>query len=114
MVAFTTPQLFGARLARPRTGAPPDLILSNLSGQTGNTVLPGAQVLATPGLTAHDQALWQKLRELADLGPARIREAMIDIAARVCPVTESLCLPRGMNKLARAWIAASTASVVME
>ena len=81
MVAFTTPQLFGARLARPRTGAPPDLILSNLSGQTGNTVLPGAQVLATPGLTAHDQALWQKLRELADLGPARIREAMIDIAA---------------------------------
>jgi hypothetical protein len=81
IVAFTTPQLFGARLARPRASAPPELILANLSGQTVNSVLQGAQVLATPGLTAHDQALWEKLRELPDLGPARIREAMIDIAA---------------------------------
>lgn len=81
IVPFTTPQLFGARLARPRAGAPPDLILANLSGQTGNNVLPGAQVLATPGLTAHDQALWQKLRELTEFAPEKIREAMIAIAA---------------------------------
>jgi hypothetical protein len=80
-VAFTTPQLFGARLPRPRAGAPPDLILANLSGQPGNNVLPGAKLLATPGLTAHDQALWQKLRELTDFAPEKIREAMIAIAA---------------------------------
>lgn len=81
IVAFTTPQLFGARLPRPRAGAPPDLILANLSGQPGNNVLPGAKLLATPGLTAHDQALWQKLRELTDFAPEKIREAMIAIAA---------------------------------
>ena len=81
IVAFTTPQLFGARLPRPRAGAPPDLILANLSRQTGNNVLPGAKLLATPGLTAHDQALWQKLRELTDFAPEKIREAMIAIAA---------------------------------
>ena len=81
IVPFTTPQLFGARLSRPRTGALPDLILANLSGQAGNNVLPGAQLLATPGLTAHDQALWQKLRELTDFAPEKIREAMIAIAA---------------------------------
>jgi ElaB/YqjD/DUF883 family membrane-anchored ribosome-binding protein len=81
IVAFTTPQLFGARLPRPRAGAPPDLILANLSGQPGNNVLPGARLLATPGLTAHDQALWQKLRELTDFAPEKIRGAMITIAA---------------------------------
>jgi hypothetical protein len=81
IVPFTTPQLFGARLARPRAGAPPDLIPANLSGQPGNNVLPGAQLLSTPGLTAHDQALWQKLRELTDVAPEKIREAMIAIAA---------------------------------
>jgi len=81
IVAFTTPQLFGARLARPRAGAPPDLILANLSGQTVSNLLPGVQVLATPGLTAHDQALWQKLRELTDFAPERVREVMITIAA---------------------------------
>ena len=81
IVPFTTPQLFGARLSRPRTGALPDLILANLSGQAGNNVLPGAQLLATPGLTAHDHALWQKLRELTDFAPEKIREAMIAIAA---------------------------------
>jgi hypothetical protein len=81
IVAFTTPQLFGARLPRPRAGAPPDLILANLSGQPGNNVLPGAKLLATPGLTAHDQALWQKLRELSDFAPERVREVMITIAA---------------------------------
>lgn len=81
IVAFTTPQLFGARLPRPRAGAAPDLILANLSGQPGNNVLPGAKLLATPGLTAHDQALWQKLRELTDFAPEKIREAMIAIAA---------------------------------
>jgi hypothetical protein len=81
IVAFTTPQLFGARLPRPRAGAPPDLILANLSGQPGNNVLPGAKLLATPGLTAHDQALWQKLRELTDFAPERVREVMITIAA---------------------------------
>jgi ElaB/YqjD/DUF883 family membrane-anchored ribosome-binding protein len=81
IVAFTTPQLFGARLPRPRAGAPPDLILANLSGQPGNNVLPGAKLLATPGLTAHDQALWQKLRELTDFAPEKIRGAMITIAA---------------------------------
>ena len=81
IVAFTTPQLFGARLARPRTGALPNLILANLSGQAGNSIVPGAQLLSTPGLTAHDQALWQKLRALPDFAPEKIRGAMIAIAA---------------------------------
>jgi hypothetical protein len=80
-VAFTTPQLFGARLPRPRAGGPPDLILANPSGQPDISPLPGAKLLAAPGLTAHDQALWQKLRELSDFAPEKIREAMIAIAA---------------------------------
>lgn len=81
IVAFTTPQLFGARLPRPRAGGPPDLILANPSGQPDISPLPGAKLLAAPGLTAHDQALWQKLRELSDFAPEKIREAMIAIAA---------------------------------
>ncbi|MCA3314972.1 MAG: hypothetical protein ING24_06060 [Roseomonas sp.] len=80
-MAFTTPQLFGARLPRPRAGGPPDLILANPSGQPDISPLPGAKLLAAPGLTAHDQALWQKLRELSDFAPEKIREAMIAIAA---------------------------------
>ena len=61
IVAFTTPQLFGARLGLKRAGAPPELILANLSGHAaGKTHLLGDQVLTIPELTAHDQALWQK------------------------------------------------------
>ena len=81
IVAFTTPQLFGARLGQVRPGATPELILANLSGQPGSTHVPGDQVLAVPELTAHDQALWQKLRELSDFSPERIREVMITVAA---------------------------------
>ena len=81
IVAFTTPQLFGARLGLRRAGAQPELILANLSGQAaGNAPLSGDQVLAIPELTAHDQALWQKLRELSDFTPERIREVMIATA----------------------------------
>lgn len=81
IVAFTTPALFGARLWRARPGADAELTLANLSGQPGETTLPGAQLLSTPNLTAHDQALWQKLQAVPEFSPERVREAMIRTAA---------------------------------
>lgn len=82
VVAFTTPQLFGARLGRARPGADPELILANLSGQQGRITVPGPKLLATPGLTAHDHALWQKLQALPEFSPDRLRDAVINIAAQ--------------------------------
>ena len=80
-VPFTTTQLFGAFVSRPRPGAEAALTLANCSGQPGPLILPGAHLLATPGLTAHDQILWEKLKGLPEFSPERLREAVISTAA---------------------------------
>jgi hypothetical protein len=81
IVPFSTPQLFAASLSRPRAEGEAELTLPNLSGQPGRITLPGAQLLATPGLTAHDHMLWGKLKGVPQFTPEKLREALIDIAA---------------------------------
>ena len=81
IVPFTTPQLFGACLSRPRPGGEAELTLPSLSGQTGRVTLPGAQLPATPGLTAHDHLLWDKLKALPQFTPEKLRDALIATAA---------------------------------
>jgi hypothetical protein len=80
VVPFTTPHLFGAFLSRARPGAEAELTLPNFSGQPGQMTLPGAQLLLTPGLTAHDRVLWQKLKDIPQFSPEKLREAVINTA----------------------------------
>ncbi|MFN7672853.1 MAG: hypothetical protein ACK5O0_01405, partial [bacterium] len=81
VVPFTTPQLFGALLSRARPGAEEELTLPNFSGQPGQITLSGTQLLQTPGLTAHDRVLWQKLKAIPQFSPEKLREAVINTAA---------------------------------
>lgn len=81
VVPFTTPQLFGAWLSRARPGAEEELTLPNFSGQPGQISLSGAQLLQTPGLTAHDRVLWQKLKAIPQFSPEKLRDAVINTAA---------------------------------
>jgi len=80
-VPFTTPQLFGALLSRARPGAEEELALPNFSGQPGRITRSGVQLLETPGLTAHDRVLWQKLQAIPQFSPEKLREAVINTAA---------------------------------
>lgn len=81
VIAFTTPQLFGARLSRDRPGAAPELTLPNLAGQPGRVALTGAELRASPDLTAHDRALWQRIEALPEISPERLRQVLIITAA---------------------------------
>ena len=81
VVPFTTPQLFGALLSRARPGAEEELTLPNFSGQPGQISLSGTQLLQTPGLTAHDRVLWQKLKAIPQFSPEKLRDAVINTAA---------------------------------
>lgn len=80
VVAFTTPQLFGACVSRALPGAQPHVTLSCLAGESGPMTLSEAQFLRTPWLTAHDKELWKKLQAIPEISPDRLREAMISVA----------------------------------
>lgn len=81
VIAFTTPQLFGARLSRARPGAEAELTLLNLAGQAGRVTLTGAALRANPDITAHDRWLWKKIEALPEISPESLREALISTAA---------------------------------
>jgi hypothetical protein len=80
VVAFTTPQLFGACVSRALPGAQPHVTLSHLAGESGQMTLSETQFLRTPWLTAHDRVLWRKLQAIPEISPDRLREAMISVA----------------------------------
>jgi len=80
LVAFTTPQLLGARIRRSDKGGAPELVLMGASGNLSPTILAGQKDLSLPGITAHDLFLWRRLRELISLSPEPIRVATLDTA----------------------------------
>lgn len=80
VVAFTTPQLFGARLRPAQKGPVPDLFVMGPASKTGPTILTGRDVPSVPGITAHDVALWRKLRQMPEPGPEQVRVACLNVA----------------------------------
>lgn len=80
IVPFTTPQLFGARLRQPSKGPPPELMIMGPQGKVGPTIVSSRDVPSVPGITAHDVALWRRLRELPVIGPEQVRVAALDTA----------------------------------
>lgn len=78
LVAFTTPQLLGARLRLSDKGNSPELVLMGASGRLGRTIIAGQAVPSVPGITVHDLFLWRRLRELTVLSPEQIRVAALD------------------------------------
>lgn len=78
LVAFTTPQLLGARLRQSEMGGSPELVLMGASGKLGRTIIAGQAVPSVPGITVHDLFLWRRLRELTVLSPEQIRLAALD------------------------------------
>ncbi|MFO0181949.1 MAG: hypothetical protein ACK53N_03700 [Alphaproteobacteria bacterium] len=80
LVAFTTPQLLGARLRQAEKGTTPNLVLIGASGKLGRSILAGKDVPSIPGITGHDLFLWRRLRELPNISPEPIRVAALDTA----------------------------------
>lgn len=81
VVAFTAPQLLGARVRQGKSAANRELILPSFSGTKTPWVIPLNEAGKTQGMTLHDQALWKKLLLAPSLTPAQIRNATLDIAA---------------------------------
>jgi len=81
VVAFTAPQLLGARVRQGKSAASRELILPGFSGTKTPWVIPLNDAGKTQAMTLHDQALWKKLLHVPSLTPAQIRSATMDIAA---------------------------------
>ena len=78
-VAFTTPQLAGARL---RAGARfvPEFVVGNPSGGRGVYIVPWDGVFSFCVPSLHDRCLYDRLRTLQPVTPRAVREASLDVA----------------------------------